>query len=311
MENHIQPEVLMLYVYSRTHSHAFGNLKYFIDHAVRANDGVDYYFILQNVDNQRVNESELPRLPRRNAHYIQHENICFDFGSVGWFLNKYTVGNPWINQTNITNSEQKINITQYRYFIMINSSVRGPFFPPYFLQSAADYEKEFDKPLHWYYVFTKRLNRKVKLTGCTISCGPVPHVQSYVLVTDFVGLTILLEPGARGGSRSEGIFGCYPMKGDVSLFSEVASSTRILEAGYMIDCLLGKYQTIDFREKHNLRCNNNRQPYFDKEFEGGSLEPYEVVFIKYADAEYLSIPRRRAQLYERWMRDGNNQNTTI
>ena len=257
-------------------------MKYFIEHAVRENDGVDYYFILQNVNNKRVDENELPPLPRRNARYIQHENVCYDFGTVGWFLNKYTVGSPWINQTHlIGDDEKKINITQYRYFILINSSVRGPFFPPYFLQFTEDYKVEFEKSLYWYHAFTRRLNSKVKLTGCTISCGPVPHVQSYLLVTDFVGFTIMLQPGAHGGSRAEGIFGCYPLKGDVSVFSEVASSTRILEAGYMIDCVLAKYQTIDFKQKHNERCNGNRMPYFDKEYQEGSLEPYEVVFVKY------------------------------
>ncbi len=301
----------MIYVYARIHSHAFGNLKYFIKNAVRENDGVDYYFILQNVGNKIVNETELPLLPKRNAHYIQHENLCFDFGTVGWFLNTYTVGNPWVNQTTIADQEKKINITRYKYFIMINSSVRGPYFPPYYLKFVSDYKKDFEKSFYWYYVFTKRLNEKIKLTGCTICCGPRPHVQSYVLVTDFIGFTIMLKPGAHGGSRSEGIFGCYPSKGDVSVYSEVASSTRILDEGYMIDCVLTKYQTINFKEKYNHGCNQNKLPYVDKEFEGISLEPYEVVFIKFSDPEYVSIAKARGGLYERWMQDTNKQNRSI
>jgi hypothetical protein len=301
----------LVYVYSKTHSKAHGNLKYFIENAVQENDGVDYYFILQNVDNKIVNESELPLLPKTNAHYIQHENVCYDFGTFGWFLNTYTVGNPWINQTNIDDKQKKINITQYKYFIMINSSVRGPFFPPYYLKFVADYKKEFKKSFYWYYVFTKRLNDKIKLTGCTISCSPRPHVQSYVLVADFVGLTILLKPGAHGGSLSEGIFGCYPTKDHYAMYSEEASSTRILDEGYMIDCLLTKYQTVNFKEPHNQRCNYNRGPYFDKEFEGGSLEPYEVIFVKYNDVEYLRIPKARAERYERWIQDAKKPSRSI
>jgi hypothetical protein len=121
----------------------------------------------------------------------------------------------------------------------------------------------------------------------------------------------MLKPGAHGGSRSEGIFGCYPSKGDVSVYSEVASSTRILDEGYMIDCVLTKYQTINFKEKYNHGCNQNKLPYVDKEFEGISLEPYEVVFIKFSDPEYVSIAKARGGLYERWMQDTNKQNRSI
>ncbi len=277
---------------------------------MRENDGVDYYFILQNVGNKSVNESEMPLLPKRNAYYIQHENVCFDFGTVGWFLDTYTVGNPWINQTTV-NREKKINITQYKYFIILNSSVRGPFFPPYYLKFVSDYKEEFQKKFYWYYLFTKRLNDKVKLTGSTISCAPAIHVQSYVLVTDFIGFTIMLKPGSHGGSGDKGIFGCYPSKDDVSAYSEIASSTRILDAGYMIDCLLTKYQTVDFKQKHNQKCNNNRGPYFDNEFEGMSLEPYEVVFVKYNDLEFLRIAKRRGELYERWMQETKKRNPSI
>ena len=30
-------------------------------------------------------KTKLPTLPS-NAHYIQHENKCFDIGTIGWFL---------------------------------------------------------------------------------------------------------------------------------------------------------------------------------------------------------------------------------
>ncbi len=275
---------------------------------MRDNDGVDYYFILQNVNNKIVNESEMPILPKRNAHYIQHENNCFDFGSAGWFFHTYTFGNPWINQTAIINQDKRINLTQYKYFILMNSSIRGPFFPPYYLKFLSDYKREFRKIFYWYYVFTKRLNAHVKLVGPTINCGPSPHVQSYVLATDFIGLTIMLKPGSHRGSRPEGVFGCYPLKGDVSVNSEVSSSTRILDSGYRIDSLMTKYQKIDFKESHNLHCNHDRIPYNDNDLEGTSLEPYEVVFVKYTDAEYLQISRRKGQLYERWKEDRNKTN---
>ena len=303
----MQSELLLLYVWANTHSHAYGNIKYFIDVAVRENDGVDYYFILQRVDNKSIDESQMPLLPS-NGHYIQHDNECFDFGTVGWFFNEFTYGNPWLNETIKNGPKKKVNLTSYKYFILMNSSIRGPFFSPYFLKFLSDYQNETEQIFYWYYVFTKRLNSKVKLTGCTISCLPVPHVQSYILATDFIGLTILLKPGSGGSSQAEGIFGCYPIKNHVSLNSEVPSSNRILQAGYMIDCLLAKYQGINFNEPHNQLCNQHKNPYFNNNLEGAAIDPYEVVFIKYSDFEFLYVGRERAKLYERWMEDTKKQN---
>ncbi len=304
-------EVLLIYVYSRTHSHAFGNLIYFIKNAVRENDGVDYYFILQNVGNKTVDESELPLLPKRNAHYIQHENLCFDLGTLGWFFSTRTVGNPWINQAKTADNAEKINITRYKYFIFINSSVRGPFFPPYYLKFMSDYNEEFGKSFHWYYVFTKRINEKVKLTGCTISCIPIPHIQSFFFVTDFVGLTILLKPSSQEESKSVGIFVCFTVKIDASFHIEVPTSTRILESGYMIDCVLTKYQQIDFKHPNNQLCNKHRNPHLDANLDGSTLEPYEVIFVKYNDSPGVQFAKQRCQLYERWMEDTVKQNRSI
>jgi hypothetical protein len=304
----VESKVLLIYVWANSHSYAYGNLKYFVDIAVRENDSVDYYFILQRIDNKTIDESKMPLLPK-NGHYIQHDNECYDFGTIGWFFNEFTYGNPWVTET-ITN-KKTINLKNYQYFILMNSGIRGPFFPPYFLQFLSDYEKEFGKIFYWYYVFTKRINSKVKLTGCTISCLPVPHVQSYFLVTDFIGLKILLKPGTFGSSGEEGIFGCYPTKNHVSLGSEVPASSRILLSGYMIDDILTKYQGIDFNEDRNRLCNRHRNPYLNQNFDGISIDPYEVVFIKFSDFEFLSIGRERAQLYLRWMEDATKQNRTI
>ena len=54
----IDSNVLLFYVYADTHQYAYGNLKYFIDTAVRENDGVDYIFILQQTENKTIDESQ-------------------------------------------------------------------------------------------------------------------------------------------------------------------------------------------------------------------------------------------------------------
>ena len=55
----------------------------------------------------------LPVLPP-NARYTVHVNECYDWGTFGWFL-----------------KTQNVDLTKYKHFIFLNSSVRGPFLPPY------------------------------------------------------------------------------------------------------------------------------------------------------------------------------------
>lgn len=49
-----------------------------------------------------------------NARLLYHDNECYDWGTLGWIMSAGTV-----------------DVEDYKYFIMINSSVRGPYAPPY------------------------------------------------------------------------------------------------------------------------------------------------------------------------------------
>jgi hypothetical protein len=60
-----------------------------------------------------VQDVPLPDLPA-NAKYLHHANECFDWGTFGWAL-----------------EHEKVQVRDYKYFIFLNSSVRGPFLPPY------------------------------------------------------------------------------------------------------------------------------------------------------------------------------------
>ena len=55
----------------------------------------------------------MPELPR-NAKYLHHANECYDWGTFGWAL-----------------KQENVQVSDYKYFIFLNSSVRGPFLPPY------------------------------------------------------------------------------------------------------------------------------------------------------------------------------------
>jgi hypothetical protein len=256
--------VLVVYVYAKTHALAEQNLAFFIRNAVHNSHHADYYFILQQMDNKYVNETTLPLLPS-NAHYIHHENKCFDIGTIGWFL-----------------SRGIIDKTKYKYFIFLNSSVRGPFIVSY-----------YDNPI-WYTIFTRRLNDHIKLVGCTINCEIAPHVQSYLWALDFEGLTLLLKNGT--------IFACYGKKDDTINNAEVGASQIILNSNFGIDSLMKKHQGVDFRLKINHKCNDMTIPTFNKRVDGISLDPFEVVFVKIKDkmAEYQDN-RERVRAYEKWM----------
>lgn len=75
----------------------------------------------------------------------------------------------------------------YKYFVFMNSSVRGPYLPSYVPPS-----------LHWTKVFTQMLredgdgwanNGPIKLVGLTINCHKnLPHVQSMLWTVELVRL---------------------------------------------------------------------------------------------------------------------------
>ena len=75
-------------------------------------------------------------------------------------------------QVTIEWCRQLDTIKQYKYFIFLNSSVRGPFYPSYLPPSW-----------QWTQVFTDRIDENVKLVGSSLVClpptdlgGPGPRV---------------------------------------------------------------------------------------------------------------------------------------
>ena len=256
--------VLVVYIYAKTHALAEQNLVFFIRTAVHSFQPADYYFILQQINNQYINEATLPLLPS-NAHYIHHENECFDIGTIGWFL-----------------SSDIIDKTKYIYFIFLNSSVRGPFIVSY-----------YDNPI-WYTIFTRRLNDHIKLVGCTINCEGAPHVQSYFWALDFEGLRLLLENST--------VFTCHKNKIDTINNAEVKASQILLNLNFGIDSLMKKHQGVDFRLEKNKECDDMKIPTFNKHVGGISLDPFEVVFVKIKDGmSQYQDNRERVGAYEKWI----------
>lgn len=49
-----------------------------------------------------------------NAEVITHPNSCYDWGTIGWLL-----------------ESGRVDTLKYKYFLFMNSSVRGPFIPTF------------------------------------------------------------------------------------------------------------------------------------------------------------------------------------
>lgn len=255
---------LVIYVYGKTHPLSEENFVFFIRTAVRASHDADYYFILQRTNDFVLDEKKLPILPS-NAHYIHHENKCFDLGTVGWFLASNTV-----------------DTTKYKYLIVLNSSVRGPFIVAYYDSSV------------WYRIFTRRLNDQIKLMGCTISCEIAIHVQSYFWAMDFQTVKFLL--------KNSSVFACHQSMTDTILKGEIGASQAILNSGFGIDSLMNKYQGVDFRADRTKKCADKGNPTFNKGTNGITLDPYEVVFVKMKKVADQDLENRaRVQVYEQWL----------
>lgn len=144
------PKTLVFYVHA-AQPMARSNLLYFLEHGVHPGDGASYYFVLQSnftttssclapfsVAPLSITEEfgVLPSNLPTNVRYVVHENDCYDLGTFGWFI-----------QCGYA------DMTMYKYFIILNSSVRGPFLPAYVPW------------LHWAVVFIQFITDRVKLVG--------------------------------------------------------------------------------------------------------------------------------------------------
>jgi hypothetical protein len=116
---------------------------------------------------------------------------------------------------------------------------------------------DVDKPsvvqghMHWTDHLLRKLSDTVKLVGPTINCEGAPykgdptlhyrknpHVQSFVVATDQVGMALLL--------KDRNVFRCYDNIADTIYHSELGTSKVVLDAGYNIDCLMVSHPIPSF-----------------------------------------------------------------
>ncbi|CAF1281354.1 unnamed protein product [Adineta steineri] len=104
-----------------------------------------------------------------------------------------------------------------------------------------------------------------------------------------------------------GIFDCHATLMEAVVYGEIGFAARVLQAGYMIDCLMTKHQKLNFSAIQNRNCNSKSNPLLNKGTDGISLDPYEIVFIKF---NYKRLNDRiipdRALVYQKWVEDLKN-----
>lgn len=167
-------------------------------------------------------------------------------------------------------TKAKGTLRTYKFFIFLNSSVKGPFLPTYM-------------PPHWQWpmAYTQKLIGDVKAVSSSIVClpevdagGPGAKIESWAYGVDIVGLDILMN---------EGVFElhlCKTCPDGIVVKGEYGLTTALMKHGYTIDTLMSKYRGIDWRDQRHWKCNNNVHPSRHGTYDGISMHPFETMFLK-------------------------------
>ena len=187
--------LLIVYAYYETDD-ARRNLSFFCRHGITPDRSRQHVIV---VNGSCTIEDQIPRFD--NVKVLKRSNKGFDFGA-------------WAHAFSQVQSDQ------FDYFFLLNSSVTGPFLPPY--QDASS----------WPAPFLSMLNERVKLAGITINVwGENPIVQSMFLAMGRVGLNLLTKNGMFTNNDAD------TTKEDVIFKREIRSSHIILENGFLVDSL--------------------------------------------------------------------------
>jgi hypothetical protein len=235
---------LVVYTYYVSPSSDY-NLSFFLKIEVQERPDVDYIIVVNGHLSETI---QFPYYP--NVKVIYRLNQGFDYGGHSAALMHIF-------------SEHK----SYDFYFFMNSGVFGPV-----LRDPSQ--------KNWKILFQNKITDQVKLVGTTIVCLPEsdlggmgPKVEGFFFMTDAIGLDCMLQ--------EKTIFCNHSSKDDAIIFGEYGMSRCIFRHGYTIDCMLQKYQGIDWRDPSNHFMNGQQHPSRHNSFYGQSIDPYEVIFHKW------------------------------
>jgi hypothetical protein len=244
---------LVIYHYFEKDASYRDNLLHFLLFGVLPE--LDYIFVMSG-----AHSVQLPELP--NVRYLFTEPKKSDFGGYAQLIN------------------EGLNVDPYDNIFFINSSVRGPFVPPYCHQP-------------WYEAFLEQMQSDVGMVGisiCTLKedfrhsinyqaryggIPPYSHVQTMAYVLRKEVLTQLIADGFYQEDRDA-------TKTLAIEDYEIHLSQLVLKLGWNLRCLLPEFNSIDYRLSHTnpnptstVGDPNEVLGYF-----GRSAHPYETIFVK-------------------------------
>lgn len=224
------------------------NLIFFCRNGYIDDPKYDYIFVFNN-PSLKLEFS----IDRSNIKIITRENVGYDFA--GW---------THVLFSDDPDNKGKPLYEKYEYFILINSTVRGPFLPSYYNQRDHGY---------WPELFISKLNNDVKLVGAIVAFyHSKPFISSAFLVTDQIGLGVGIKNGIFDPKVIE------KNKINVVLKKEMGLSNAIIEAGYNIRSMLSCYKDIDLK---NYKCPQVTVCHLNpKRYYGIDINPYEIIFMK-------------------------------
>jgi hypothetical protein len=244
-------KIAITYAYFEKNDEYKLNLNFFIKYGYIDSPDIDYIFV--------INGSYTTLIPNaHNVTIIQRENKGYDFAGYHASIKSMT--------------------KQYDYYFFLNGSVRGPFMPSYTYKSMS-----------WIDAYLNLFKDNIKLVGSTINALVpnyhsafkrdkfMPHVQSCIFCMDHECLNYLLD-------KTEIFKKFYDRIDDVVLFQEVAMSSKVLENGWNISCLVHEYQNRDYSNITKVFNHSASQHFGDILHNGAcfgrTVHPYEIIFIK-------------------------------
>lgn len=162
-------------------------------------------------------------------------------------------------------------LSRFRYFIFLNSSVKGPFAPPW-----------TPPGWHWTHAYLARFEGDVHAVGSSLVClppadagGPGPRLESWAFALDGAGLAAALEAGVF---VTRGCKLCADGGDGIVVGGEYGLTKAQLAAGHNVAALMARYaRGTDWRDERHWGCNDNAHPSRQGTYAGISQHPFETV----------------------------------
>lgn len=268
------------------------NFRYFLKVAVASNtpgtediyNRVDYNIVVSGSSCTPCEET-LPGILRKSyrtdwVRVLYKENFGMDFGG-------YNVSISWV--------KRHFGLDKYKYYVFINSSMRGPFMP-----------KWTPRTFHYTEALTNffKEEAKVKLAGSYVTClpqlepQPGPILESLFFAVDHHSLRWLI---------SDGVFDLRAEKADAILSGEYALLKSITSRGGYVEGLSMRYaKGIDWRDFRHHHCNDNRHSSRRGSLSAGvSPNPLEHIFLKTS----WCVRATETSVYSNWLTALSNGQT--